>query len=126
MASPTDIDTLLAKAQVAIVLLFSVGFFSVLFFLMVYHKEMTPTEVTILTGLLSSLATIIALQQNFMFARTRPAALPDPTTTSTTTTTTTTPAPLVVPPGSTIVHAPAPPAAIVTDPLAKPQPEPPK
>jgi hypothetical protein len=100
--------------------LFSFGFFGVLFFLMMYHKEMTSTEVTILTGLLSSLATIIALQQNFMFARTRPQALPDPTTTTTSTTTTTTPAPVIVPEGSTLVHAPAPPAAIVTAPLVKP------
>lgn len=83
-----DVDWLLAKAQVGIISLFSIGFFSVLFFLMVYHKDMTSTEVTILTGLLSSLATIIALQQNFMFARTRPAALPDPPTTTTSTTTT--------------------------------------
>jgi len=87
-----NIDLLLARAQVWIVALFSFGFFSVLFFLMIYHKDMTSTEVTILTGLLSSLATIIALQQNFLFARTRPIALPDPPPNGTTTTTTTTPA----------------------------------
>jgi hypothetical protein len=118
----TDVDLLLARAQVAIIVLFSLGFFAILFFLMVYHKEMTSTEVTILTGLLSSLATIVALQQNFMFSRARPAALPDPTTTTTSTTTTTTPAPTIVPEGSTLVHAPTPPAAIVTNPLDQPQP----
>ena len=84
----TDVDVLLAKAQIAVIILFSLGFFAILFFLMIYHKEMSSEEVTILTGLLASLSTIIALQQNFMFARTRPAALPDPTTTTTTTTTT--------------------------------------
>ena len=112
-----DVDYLLARAQVGIVTLFSLGFFAIMFFLMIYHKDMTTTEVTILTGLLSSLATIVALQQNFLFARTRPTALPDPTTTSSTTTITTTPTPTIVPPGATLVPAPAPPAAIVTDPL---------
>ena len=111
-----DVDLLLARSQVTIIMLFSIGFFAILFFLMLYHEGMTQTEVTILTGLLSSLATIVALQQNFLFSRQRPAALPDPTTTSTTTTTTTTPSPLVVPPGSAIVPAPPPPAAIVTEP----------
>lgn len=104
----SDVDLLLAKAQVWIVTLFSVGFFAVLFFLMIYHKDMTSTEVTILTGLLSSLATIIALQQNFMFARTRPAALPDPTvpTTIQRTETTSTPTGVIVPAGSTVVAVP--------------------
>jgi len=99
---PFDVDLLLAKAQVAVVFLFSVGFFAILFFLMTYHKDMSSTEITILTGLLSSLGTIIALQQNFLFARSRPAALPDPTITTTTTTgspptTTTVSTPLVQP-----------------------------
>jgi hypothetical protein len=114
MAKQSDVDLLLARAQVWIVVVFSVGFFAVLFFLMVYHENMTNTEVTILTGLLSSLATIIALQQNFMFARTRPAALPDPSTTTSTTTTTTGPSPTVIPPGTTVITPPLP--AVVTAP----------
>lgn len=78
-ADPTrNTDWLLARTQVGTTLLFSLGFFSILFFLMVYHKEMSTIEVTILTGLLSSLATIVALQQNFLFARTRPNAIPAP------------------------------------------------
>lgn len=81
-------DKLLACAQVGLALLFAIGFFAVLFFLMLYHKEMSATEITILTGLVSVLGTLLALQQNFFFARTRPAALPDPATTTTTTTTT--------------------------------------
>ena len=115
----TDVDQLLARAQVGLAVLFSIGFFGVLFALMFYHKEMSTTEVTILTGLVSVLGTLLALMMNFFFARTRPAALPDPTVTSSTTTTTTTPTPTVVPVGSTLVHAPQPPAAIVTDPLVK-------
>lgn len=118
MAKQADVDLLLARAQVWVIVMFSVGFFGVLFFLMVYHGTMTSTEVTILTGLLSSLATIIALQQNFMFARTRPAALPDPTTTSTTTTTTTMPSPTVIAPGTTVITPPLP--AVVTAPDPKP------
>lgn len=78
-ADPTrNTDWLLARTQVGTTLLFSLGFFSILFFLMIYHKEMSTIEVTILTGLLSSLATIVALQQNFLFARTRPNAIPAP------------------------------------------------
>jgi hypothetical protein len=110
----SDVDRLLARAQVGLAFLFSFGFFGVLFFLMLYHRELSPTELTTLTGLVSVLGTLLALQMNFFFARTRPAALPDPTTTSTTTTITTTPTPTVVPAGSTLVAAPSPPAAIVT------------
>lgn len=118
-----DVDLLLARAQVGLAVMFALGFFGVLFFLMCYHKEMSSTEVTILTGLVSVLGTLLALQQNFFFARTRPAALPDPTVTTTSTQTTTTPTPVIVPAGSTLVHAPTPPAAIIPAALDQPPPE---
>lgn len=101
-----DVDQLLARAQVGIAFLFSAGFFGVLFLLMLYHKEMGTTEVTILTGLVSVLGTLLALMMNFFFSRARPAALPDPTTTSSTTTTTTGPSPIIVPPGATVATVP--------------------
>jgi hypothetical protein len=96
----TFADKLLAWAQVCLAFLFTLGFFAVLFFLMLFNKQMSTTEITILTGLVSVLGTLLALQQNFFFARTRPPALPDPANTTTTTTTTTapTPPPTGVPP----------------------------
>lgn len=116
-----DVDRILARAQVGLAILFSVGFFGLLFSLIFFHRDMSPTELTILTGLVSVLGTLLALMMNFFFARTRPAALPDPTTTSTTTTTTTGPSPTVVPDGSSLATAPAAPVAIV--PLSAPQSE---
>jgi hypothetical protein len=129
MKQPCDTDLLLARAQVIIAILFAVGFFGVLFALMFFAKAMSDTVVTILTGLVSVLGTLLALIMNFFFARQRPQAdsIPDPTTTTKTTTTTTTPTPMIVPAGSTVIHAPPPPAAIVPDvsPLAQPQEKPP-
>lgn len=96
------------------------GIFGLLFVLIFFHGNMTTTAVTIITSVIAALITILTLQMNFFYARQRPHALPDPSTTTTSTTTTTTPAPLVVPEGSTLVPAPAPPAAIITSPLDKP------
>jgi len=111
-----DVDKLLARAQVGLACLFSFGFFGLLAGLIFFHRDMTPTELTILTGLVSVLGTLLALQMNFFFARTRPAALPDPTTTTTSTQSTTTPTPLVVPPGTTATTAPAQPVIITPTP----------
>jgi hypothetical protein len=79
-----DINKILARAQVGLAFLFAVGFFALLFLLLLYHKDLGSTELTILTGLVSVLGTLLALMMNFFFARTRPAALPDPTTSTTT------------------------------------------
>lgn len=115
-----DVDLLLARAQVFFAAVMLIGIFAMVFVLIFFHGDMTTTAVTIITSVITALVTILTLQMNFFYARQRPAALPDPTTTSTTTTTTTTPTPTIVPAGSAIVSAPAPPAAIVTDPLVKP------
>jgi hypothetical protein len=111
---------MLAKAQIAMAFLFATMIYAMLFVLIFLHDAINGVALTIITSVIASLITVLTLQQNFFFARQRPAALPDPTTTSTTTTTTTTPAPMIVPDGSTIVPAPAPPTAIVTAPLVKP------
>lgn len=87
----SDVDKLLAQAQIGLAAIFAFGFFAIVFFMMLWHKNLTDTELTVLTGLLSVMGTLLTLQMNFFFARTRPAALPDPTMT---TTTTTTPAPI--------------------------------
>src|ERR1039457_4263256 len=80
-----DVDKILARAQVGLAFLFAIGFFGLLFALLLFHRDMSATELTILTGLVSVLGTLLALMMNFFFARTRPAALPDPTTTTTST-----------------------------------------
>jgi len=110
----SDTDLLLARAQVAIAFLFSIGFMSILFVLIFYYSNLSAPANTLLSGLTGALVTIVTQQSAFFFARQRPNALPDPTTTSTVTTTTTTPTPLVVPEGSKLVAAPPPPAQIVT------------
>jgi hypothetical protein len=104
---------MLARAQISLALLFTVGFFAVLAAMLLVKKDMSATELTIFTGLVGVLGTMLALILNFFFSRARPQALPDPANTTTQTTTTTTPPPLVVPEGSTVVHAPIPPAAII-------------
>jgi len=116
-----DIDLLLARAQVTLAILFAVGFFAVLAAMLLIHKDMTATELTIFTSLVGVLGTMEALILNFFFSRTRPAALPDPSTTTTQTTITTTPTPVIVPEGSKAIPAPSPPIAIV--PLDQPSPE---
>ena len=108
-----DVDRMLARAQVGLAFLFAGGFFTLLFMLLMFKRDMSPTELTILTGLVSVLGTLLALQMNFFFARTRPAALPDPSTTTTTTSSTTTPTPVVVPIGSALATTPSPPIAII-------------
>jgi|HubBroStandDraft_4_1064222.scaffolds.fasta_scaffold05608_6 protein-S-isoprenylcysteine O-methyltransferase Ste14 len=106
-----DADRWLAKAQIGLAFFFSVFVFALVFSLIYYRSQMSSVEVTILTSLTSVLATILTLQMNFFFARTRPAALPDPTPPAPGTTVTTTTAPLTPPPTVTTT---------VTPPLAQP------
>ena len=111
----SDVDLLLARAQIGLAYLFAVGFIGILAMLVFQPINLTPTATTILTGLLSVFGTILTLQMNYFFARQRPPTLPDPTNTVTvataTTTSTTTPtgAPHVDPP--TLVPAVITPAA---------------
>jgi outer membrane biosynthesis protein TonB len=110
----TDTDKILAWAQVIFAGLLLLSIIALVFLLVLFKTQLSETGTTILTSVIAALITILTLQMNFFFARSRPAALPDPTTTSTTTTTTTTPTPVVVPEGSKLVPAPPPPAQIVT------------
>lgn len=94
------VDLLLARAQVAIAHITTVGFFGLLACFMFVRKELDSTQTTILTSLISVLGTIWALQMNFFFARMRPQGLPDPvngTTISTITAKTESIPPLVKP-----------------------------
>ena len=109
-----DVDKMLARAQVGLAFFFAIFVFALVFSLIFYRSEMNSVEVTILTSITSVLATILTLQMNFFFARTRPPALPDPTTTTTTTHTETLPTPLVVPPGTVAKTGPAEPVIITS------------
>ncbi|HUD11448.1 MAG TPA: hypothetical protein VMS08_03485 [Candidatus Saccharimonadia bacterium] len=112
----TDVDWLLAWAQIIFAAIMLLGIFGLVFVLIFFNTNMTPTAVTIMTSVITALVTILTLMMNFFYARSRPLALPDPSTTTTTTHIETTPTPTIVPAGSSIVTAPSPPAAIVTEP----------
>jgi uncharacterized membrane-anchored protein len=97
-----DVDYLLAWAQIGLAFLFAICIFALVFVLIFFNASISATALTIITTVITALVTILTLIANFFYARTRPAALPDPSTTTTSTTTTTTPAPVIVPAGSII------------------------
>lgn len=74
-----DLDLLLARAQVVMAFLFAVLIFALLFVLIFLHDQISGAALTIITSVIASLITVLTLQQNFFYARQRPAALPDPT-----------------------------------------------
>jgi hypothetical protein len=76
----SDVDKLLARAQVGMAFMFAVGFISVLLVLVFWAKDLPPIVNTLLTGLLGVFGTIVTLQQNFLFARQRGGGIPDPAT----------------------------------------------
>lgn len=109
----TDVDLMLAKAQIGLAFLFALCIFALVFVLIFFNGSIGATALTIITSVITALVTILTLIANFFFSRSRHAALPDPTTTTTSTTTTTTPAPVIIPAGSTVIPAPVP-AAVIT------------
>ena len=115
MKSSTS-DFILAIAQVVLGFVMAAGFLAVIFVLIFYHGSLDQSTNTLLTGLAGVLGTIVTQQSGYFFQRQRPPTLPDPDRTTSTSTVSTTPAPTVVPPGSSLVHAPAPPAAIIQTP----------
>lgn len=74
----TDVDLLLARAQVGFAAVMIVGIFALVFVLIFFHGGMTTTAVTIITSVIAALVTVLTLQMNFFYARQRPSALPDP------------------------------------------------
>lgn len=74
----TDVDKLLAWAQVIMSFLFAIMIFALLFVLIFKQDSVTGVALTIITSVIASLITVLTLQQNFFFARTRPPAIPDP------------------------------------------------
>ena len=75
----TDVDRLLAWAQVLMSFFFAFMIFALLFVLIFKHDSVSGVALTIITSVIASLITVLTLQQNFFFARTRPPAIPDPT-----------------------------------------------
>lgn len=73
------LDLMLARAQVTIVFITLLAMIVLVTGLIFLHTQMDTIVVTIVTSLLSVMTTVFVLQQNFMFARQRPQALPDPT-----------------------------------------------
>ena len=96
----TDVDLILARAQVAMAFLFAILLFTILaalLYLLATNAPLNSAILTIIGSVIASLITVLTLQQNFFYARQRPSALPDPNsppgsgtlTVSTTTTPTT-------------------------------------
>lgn len=80
MAANT-IDQLMAKAQIGLAFLIALGFLTILGALLYVATHPMPLQgavVTLLTGLLSVLGTILTLQMNYFFARHRTSAVLDP------------------------------------------------
>lgn len=67
-----QLDLLLARAQVWLATLFSMGFIGVIFTLIFYHQNFTPDGRAMLTGLAGVLGTIVTQQSGYFFARHRP------------------------------------------------------
>lgn len=74
------IDQLMAKAQIGLAFLIALGFLIILatlLFIATHPVPMQGAVITLLTGLLSVLGTILTLQMNYFFARHRTAGVPD-------------------------------------------------
>jgi uncharacterized protein YacL len=98
-----------------------VGLMFALLLVAIVALKVDEKILAILDRIVTAMLPIVGAAIGFWVARQRAGGVPDPTTTTTETRITTTPTPTVVPPGSTLVSAPAPPAAIVTtDPLVQP------
>lgn len=74
----SDLDLLLAKAQIAFTAILLVSIIALVFVLVLFRTQLSETGTTIITSVIAALITILTLQMNFFYARTRPSALPDP------------------------------------------------
>lgn len=67
-----DTDRLLGRSQFALSLLIMVGFIGAIAIVLFKARDFSQTQLTIITGLLSTLGTVFTLSANFWFARHRP------------------------------------------------------
>ncbi|HUD10948.1 MAG TPA: hypothetical protein VMS08_00935 [Candidatus Saccharimonadia bacterium] len=93
----TCTDWLLAKAQIGLAFYFCTAIFGMVFALIFFRHNIDPAMLNFVTGIITSLTTLLATIVGFFFGRKAAQALPDPSTTTTTTTSTTAPTP-----GSTV------------------------
>ena len=120
MSDSQNLDMYIAHTQARITYALVGAFAGLMFALLlvaIYAMKVDDKILSILDRIVTAMLPIVGGAIGFWTARQRQAGVPDPTTTTTSTTITTTPTPTIVPPGATLVPAPAPPAAIVTDPL---------
>lgn len=77
----TDVDKLLARAQVSLALLTLIAFVGLIFALLFHQTAQISGHHDVIIGLLSGLGTVLTLQMNYFFARHRSQsdAGPDPT-----------------------------------------------
>jgi CBS domain containing-hemolysin-like protein len=76
--STCDTDTMLAKAQIVLAMIFTVAIFTLLTGLIFLHAEMSPTTLALVSSVLTALVTILTLMMNYFFARQRPHTNQDP------------------------------------------------
>lgn len=123
---PQSLDVYIAHTQARVTYMLLGAFVGLMFALLlvaIVALKVDDKILAILDRIVTAMLPIVGAAIGFWVARQRAGGVPDPTTTTTqtTSTSTTTPTPTVVPPGSTLVSAPSPPAAIVTaDPLVQP------
>lgn len=121
---PQSLDMYIAHTQARVTYMLLGAFVGLMFALLlvaIVALKVDEKILAILDRIVTAMLPIVGAAIGFWVARQRAGGVPDPTTTTTETRITTTPTPTVVPPGSTLVSAPAPPAAIVTtDPLVQP------
>jgi len=106
-----NMDQLIAETQRNITYAYCILFAAVVAALLFLPKPLDDSTKTLLITLLGVLGTLITMQNQFWFARSRTAGIPDPATTTTTTetpnaTTTTTVQPLATPAAAERVREP--------------------
>lgn len=67
-----DVDRLLGSAQFRLSLIIIVSFVAAIGGVLFFVKDLTQTQTTVLTNLLSTLGVVFTLTANFWFARHRP------------------------------------------------------
>jgi len=70
----SNLDLLVAKAQIWLASVFSIGFLGCLFVLIFFHQQMTQLGITLVTGLTGVLGTVVTQIVAYFFARHRPAS----------------------------------------------------
>jgi hypothetical protein len=73
-----QLDLFMAKAQVTLAFMFTIGIFGLVFTLIFFHGQLDSTVTTIITSVIAALITVLTLQMNFFYARQRPPSADSP------------------------------------------------